>query len=217
MKDRVKSAPFMRARKDQAVAAHKGFKVLKLAYLPYRLLRCQERYLGGRRSEQQGKEQPRFSMCVFLPNTRDGLPELLDRMASHPNFLWDHLPTGRRETGEVRLPKFKVSFSSRINGVLQDMGVQAAFDPFRSDLRDMLECDLPLLVVEHVFHKAVIEVDEEGTEAAASTACVMRLISDTITTPVNFVADHPFAFFVVEEVSATVVFMGHVLDPTSAI
>jgi len=78
----------------------------------------------------------------------------------------------------------------------------------------MLEGDLHL-VVEHVFHKAVIEVDEEGTEAAASTACVMTLISQTISTPVNFVVDHPFAFFVVEEVSATVVFMGHVLDPTS--
>jgi len=214
MKDIVKSAPFMRARKDQAVAAHKGFKVLKLAYLPYQLLRCQERYLGGRRSKQQGKEQPRFSMCVFLPNALDGLPELLDKMASHPKFLWDHLPTSRCETGEVRLPKFKVSFSSRINGVLEAMGVQAAFAPCRADLRDMLEGDLHL-VVEHVFHKAVIEVDEEGTEAAASTACVMTLISQTISTPVNFVVDHPFAFFVVEEVSATVVFMGHVLDPTS--
>ncbi|RLN00517.1 serpin-Z2A-like [Panicum miliaceum] len=93
------------------------------------------------------------------------------------------------------------------------MGVQAAFDPDRADLKDMLEGDLPL-VVEHVFHRAVIEVDEEGTEAAASTACVMRLMR-SYTTPVNFVADHPFAFFVVEEVSATVVFMGHVLDPTS--
>ena len=136
----------------------------------------------------------------------------MDKMASHPNFLWDHLPTDRRNTGEVRLPKFKLSFSSRFNGVLEAMGVQTAFDPARGDLKDMLEGDLPL-VVEHVFHKAVIEVDEEGTEAAASTACVVRLLS--YTTPVKFVADHPFAFFVVEEVSATIVFMGHVLDPTS--
>ena len=97
---------------------------------------------------------------------------------------------------------------------LRPWGVQAAFAPCRADLRDMLEGDLHL-VVEHVFHKAVIEVDEEGTEAAASTACVMKLKSKSYTTPVNFIADHPFAFFVVEEVSATVVFMGHVLDPTS--
>ncbi|OEL29163.1 hypothetical protein BAE44_0009818 [Dichanthelium oligosanthes] len=68
------------------------------------------------------------------------------------------------------------------------------------------------LVVEHVFHEAVIDVNEKGTQAAASTACTLRRICDR--TPVNFVADHPFAFFVVEEVSSTVVFMGHVLDPT---
>ena len=152
-------------------------------------------------------------MCVFLPDARDGLPGLMDKIASRPNFLWDHLPKDRCDTSEVRLPKFKLSFSSRINGVLEAMGVQAAFDPGRADLKDMLEGDDRPLVLEHVFHKAVIEVDEEGTEAAASTACVVTLLS--YTTPVNFVADHPFAFFVVEEVSATIVFMGHVLDPTS--
>ncbi|RLN28997.1 serpin-Z2A-like [Panicum miliaceum] len=175
--------------------------LLGAAYLPYRLPHWEDRYLGGRGSKQQGsasdgEERPRFSMCVFLPNARDGLPGLVDKMASHPKFLWDHLPTDRSRTGEVRLPKFKLSFSSRINDVLEAMGVQAAFDPDRADLKDMLE-DEPDLVVEHVFHKAVIEVDEEGTEAAASTACV-KLLSYTI--PVNFVADHPFAFFVVEEV-----------------
>jgi hypothetical protein len=72
-------------------------------------------------------------------------------------------------------------------------------------------------VVEQVFHKAVIEVNEEGTEAAASTVTFNMLRGRGASRPrvVDFVADHPFAFFVVEETSRAVVFMGHVLDPTA--
>ncbi|RCV18168.1 LOW QUALITY PROTEIN: hypothetical protein SETIT_3G279000v2, partial [Setaria italica] len=192
-------APFMRNRKDHAIERHKGFK---------------DSYLHDGSGQGSG-EQPRFSMCVFLPDARDGLPELVDKMASCPNFLWDHLPKSRIETKEVRLPMFKLSFSSRINGVLEAMGMQAAFDPGESNLKDMLEGNQPL-VVEHVFHKAVIEVNEDGTEAAASSACTLQLLCLCTRPPVNFVADHPFAFFVVEEVSSTIIFMGHVLDPTNS-
>ncbi|KAF8652475.1 hypothetical protein HU200_062808 [Digitaria exilis] len=206
----------MRHREDQAVAVHKGFKVLKLAYQPHWLPHWQDKYMRGMGQVRQGSDDhkgPRFSTCVFLPDARDGLPELVDQMASRPNFLWDHLPKSRSKTGDVRLPKFKLSFSSRINSTLEDMGVQAAFNPGKANLKDMLlEGDDLQLVVEHVFHKAVIEVDEEGTEAAASTACQMILMCAT-RTRTDFVADHPFAFFV-EELSGTVVFMGYVLDPT---
>jgi len=154
-------------------------------------------------------------MCVFLPDAHDGLPSLAEKMASCPSFLWDHMPTERVEVRELRLPKFKLSFSSRINGVLKAMGIKAAFKPGTADLSDMLEGRTDL-VLEHVFHKAVIEVNEEGTEAAASSACMMRLLCYSYRRPVNFVADHPFAFFVVEEVSGVVVFMGHLLDPTKS-
>jgi serpin B len=204
----------MRGRQDQAVAEYDGFKVLKLAYHPYRLPHWEDRYGSGhnRHAKQQDGQGSRFSMCVFLPDAHDGLPSLVDKMASCPSFLWDHMPSERVKVGQLWLPKFKLSFSRRINGVLKAMGIKAAFKEDVADLSDMLEGGSRTdLVLEHVFHKAVIEVNEEGTEAAASSACVMRLIC--YRRPVNFVADHPFAFFVVEEVSGVVVFMGHVLDP----
>ena len=90
---------------------------------------------------------------------------------------------------------------------------KAAFEEGTADLSDMLVGGADL-VLEHVFHKAVIEVNEEGTEAAASTACVS--VRKCVRYPVDFVADHPFSFFVVEEVTGVVVFMGHVLDPTKS-
>ncbi|KAF7067781.1 hypothetical protein CFC21_073624 [Triticum aestivum] len=72
------------------------------------------------------------------------------------------------------------------------------------------ESGLPL-VQSDVIHKAVIEVNEEGTEAAAST--LMHVAAPSPPPPVDFLADHPFAYFIVEEATGTVVFAGHVLDP----
>ncbi|CAL4952351.1 unnamed protein product [Urochloa decumbens] len=205
--------PFMknRRRSYQAVRSCDGFKVLKLAYLPYQM---PTRHCYGP-NKQQDEKLPRFSMCVFLPNANDGLPRLVDRMAaSGPSFLWDHLPNVRVKVGEFWLPKFKLSFSGELDRVLKAMGVEAAFNELRVDLSDMLEDSVPL-VVEQVFHKAVIEVDEEGTVAAGFSAGSSRTLQ-TARRDVDFVADHPFAFFVVEEASGAVVFMGHVLDPTAS-
>ncbi|CAL4892965.1 unnamed protein product [Urochloa decumbens] len=96
-------APFMCSRRDQAIALHEGFKVLKLAYHPYRIPHWEDAYLH---------------------HARDGLPELVEKMASRPSFLWDHLPKERSKT-RVWLPKFKLSFSGRINGILKAMGMEA--------------------------------------------------------------------------------------------
>ncbi|KAJ1277818.1 hypothetical protein BS78_04G032200 [Paspalum vaginatum] len=218
--------PFMSSGRStkQAVAQYKGFKVLKLAYAPYRIPTWDESPYQMRWDEREKKHVlshvssessggARFSMCVFLPDARAGLPGLVDRMAAAgPSFLWDHLPKDRVEVGEVRLPRFKLSSSSKLKPVLQAMGVEAAFDADRAHLSGMLVAGW--LVLEQVFHKAVVEVNEEGTEAASSGACTIMLISDRLGPTPDFVADHPFAFFVVEEVSGTVVFMGHVLDPS---
>ncbi|TVU11127.1 hypothetical protein EJB05_44693, partial [Eragrostis curvula] len=209
-------APFMKSKRDQFVASHDGFKVLKLPYKTRR--RNNPPSVAGAGDDDEG---PRLSMCVFLPDARDGLPHLVEMMAAssdhHPNFwLRDHLPTRRVRVTEFLLPKFKLSFSRRIDGVLKDMGVKAAFDAQQADLGDMFEgagSGSSKLAVEQVFHKAVIDVNEEGTEAAAATAFIVRKMA-RVCKPLDFVADHPFVFFVMEEVSGAVVFAGHVLDPT---
>ncbi|GJN28042.1 hypothetical protein PR202_gb16137 [Eleusine coracana subsp. coracana] len=76
----------------------------------------------------------------------------------------------------------------------------------------LLDQNVEGLFVSTVVHKAVIEMNEEGSEAAAVT--VFDYEPPKPRPVVNFVADHPFAFFIVEETSGAVVFAGHVLDPS---
>lgn len=67
------------------------------------------------------------------------------------------------------------------------------------------------LYVSSIFHKSFIEVNEEGTEAAAASAGVIKLRGIPMT--VDFVADRPFLFLIREEMTGTVLFIGHVLNP----
>ncbi|XP_066335971.1 putative serpin-Z6A [Miscanthus floridulus] len=204
------TAQFMNSSKRQFIGVHDGFKVLRMPYT-YRMHRAP----GLPRTIP-----PRYSMCVLLPDTRDGLQGLMDAVASSPSFLQDNLPRNKVKVGEFRVPRFKMSFTKSMREDLQDLGVQAVFSG-AAELPDLLEEDgshEPLFLGD-VLHKAVIEVNEEGTEAAAVTACLMLGSCGPgrqPPPPVDFVADHPFAFFVVEEVSGAILFAGHVLDPTQS-
>ena len=107
--------------------------MLKLAYQTHR-------------QGQLSDEHPGFSMCVFVPDAHDGLPNLMDMMASRPNFLWDYMPREHVEVDDLRLPKFKLSFSSKINGDLEAMGIKAAFKKGTADFAVMLVDDENRLV-----------------------------------------------------------------------
>ncbi|XP_037463810.1 putative serpin-Z6A [Triticum dicoccoides] len=194
--------PFMRGWGKQRIACHEGFKVLQL------------RYQRGLPSPTQPPAH--YSMCIFLPDDRDGLSQLTDRMAGDPDFLREHLPTSTVLVGDFRLPKFKLAFDTELAGVFHDLGLKDAFDPEKADFTDMAEGAGRPLALEEMLHKAVIEVNEEGTEAAAVTAALMFGCASGYPPPcVDFVADHPFAFFVMEEASGAIMFAGHVLDPSS--
>ncbi|KAF2910187.1 hypothetical protein DAI22_11g082632 [Oryza sativa Japonica Group] len=170
--------------------------------------------------KEMAMTSPTYSMCIFLPDERDGLRKLEDRMAAAAGgegFLWEHMPERRVEVGEFRIPRFKLSFPRSLTSALQGVRVKAMFGP-AAELPDMLEEDEPPRVSD-VAHKALIEVNEEGTEAAAATAMLIAGAARNAPPPPpreDFVADHPFAFFVVEESSHAVLFAGHVVDPTKS-
>ncbi|CAO2192463.1 unnamed protein product [Urochloa humidicola] len=128
--------PFMHSTEDRFIEERDGFKVLKLPYRrggsPWEVDDC-DYY-------QQSDECPRFSMCIFLPDARDGLPGLVDKMASSSSFqLRDHLPKWPVNVRKLCLPKFKVSFSSRMNETLKAMGLEAIFYEQKANLSNMVD------------------------------------------------------------------------------
>ena len=94
------------------------------------------------------------------------MPTLLEKLGSEPGFLDNHIPDYQIELADFRIPKFKFSFDFEASGVLKDLGLTS---PFGGGLTEMVDSPTigEKLYVSNILHKACIEVDEEGTEAAA--------------------------------------------------
>jgi serpin B len=89
------------------------------------------------------------------------------------------------------------------------MGMTTAFSP-EADFSGMTGSKE--IFISDVFHKAYVKVDEEGTEAAAATAVVMKMVSEPLN-PVELTVDRPFLFFIREHETNTILFMGRVVEP----
>lgn len=153
-----------------------------------------------------------LSMTVVLPpdgefgDTRDGLTGA--RLAEFVDA------TEERE-GTLRLPRFEFSTAVALGETLEAMGMASAFDPSTADFADMyVETEFDETVaLDEVFHEAYVEVDEEGTEAAAATGAVgMAPTSIGHTTPFEMVVDRPFLFAIRHRETGAVLFFGQVGD-----
>ena len=105
----------------------------------------------------------------------------------------------------VALPKFKMEETYDLKEILVSMGMEDAFDVSKSDFSGMSPSND--LVVSKLVHKSFVEVNEEGTEAAAATAATMMFRSAR-PPPIMFIADHPFLFFIRHNPSQSILFFG---------
>ena len=132
-----------------------------------------------------------FSMYFYLPDKKDGLDNLVKKMTSTPGFVDNHNPTCRVKLGDLAIPKFKISFGFEASRAFEGS-----------------------LVSKALYHKACVEIDEEGAEAAAAT---MFAVPRSYTkASVDFVADHPFLFLIRENTTGTVLFAGQIFDPSQS-
>ncbi|XP_071341834.1 serpin peptidase inhibitor, clade B (ovalbumin), member 1, like 3 isoform X2 [Trachinotus anak] len=154
-----------------------------------------------------------LSMLIFLPSEIEddtmGL-EKLEKGLTYENFVeWTRPDLMGQSEVEVKLPRFKMEETYDLNEVLKNMGMVDAFDVTKSDFSGMSPTND--LVLSKVAHKAFVEVNEEGTEAAAATAAAMTERSAMI--PATFTADHPFLFFIRHNPSMSVLFAGRFCSP----
>uniref|UniRef100_A0A3B5LPG8 Serpin B6 n=1 Tax=Xiphophorus couchianus TaxID=32473 RepID=A0A3B5LPG8_9TELE len=157
----------------------------------------------------KGKE---LSMLIILPNSMEGTTglEKLEQALTYEKFMdWTNPDMMDMIEVQVGLPRFKLEEKYDMKAVLTSMGMVDAFDQSRSDFSGMSPAND--LFVSEVYHKAFVEVNEEGTEAAAATAAVMMLRCAMI--PATFIADHPFLFFIRHNPSKSVLFAGRYCSP----
>jgi serpin B len=150
------------------------------------------------------------SMLVLLPKKVDGLGALEKSLTAEKLAGWQK--DLRHAEVKVFLPKFKVTRAFGLGGTLTAMGMGLPFTP-RADFSGMTE-GRERLWISQVVHKAFVDVNEEGAEAAGATAVIMEGVSAIMPRePVMFRADHPFAFVVRDNRSGSVLFAGRVTDP----
>ena len=147
-----------------------------------------------------------LSMLIFLPRSADGLGSLERSLTTASLTEWVSKMYERKVT--IYLPKFKLTRKFELAQTLSDMGMPLAFSD-SADFSGM--CSSERLAISKVMHKAFVDVNEEGTEAAAATGTEMRVTS--IQRETVFRADHPFVFLIRDNKSESILFIGRVANP----
>ena len=154
-----------------------------------------------------------LSIIIFLPKDRGGLSEMEQSLTASNLQQWLH-QLGPVSKVIVTLPKFKSTQQFELGSTLRAMGMPAAFGG-SADFSGMTgKRDF---AISEVIHKAYIDVNEEGTEAAAATSVTMRAMAmrPVEQAPPVFRADHPFVFLIRDNRSDSILFMGRMANPAS--
>ena len=150
-----------------------------------------------------------MSMLVLLPKDTDGLKEMENTLtAEHLNMILSKMWMPKVD---VYLPRFKITWGTvSLKNTLVALGMSDAFEPEKADFSGIT--GRKDLWMSDIFHKAFVEVNEKGTEAAAGTGFV--LVKSALPEPV-FRADHPFLFLIRDNHSGSILFIGRVINPES--
>jgi serpin B len=149
-----------------------------------------------------------YSMTIMMPgNENTSLNEFIANSLTNDNFnAW--LNNLSYQNVQFVLPKLELEYEITMNDVLKNMGMEDAFNVNDDDLSGIVDGGTDLFISE-VKHKAFVTVDEEGTEAAAVTSVGVGVTS----APPAFIANRPYLFFIREQQTGAVVFMGKVGNP----
>ena len=177
-------AQFMRATRHYRFGEFDGAKVIELPYLGNMV-----------------------RMLIVLPKKPEAF--VATEAALCAARLREWTAALRSQEIDVAIPRFSLTQEMSLDRILADMGMPSAFSPDKADFSGMQDGGDPLFF-DVVVHKAFVEVNEKGTEAAAATGTVLGIESK----PLSFRADRPFLFFIIERETGTILFAGRLENPT---
>ncbi len=199
---------------DKSSTQEAPFTLLDGSQVQAQMMNIQERFAYASGDGYQVVELPYVGnlmvMTVILPDSGK-----FEEIQSKLSAAWLDEVTGSMGTLLIQLgfPKFKFEAAFSLSEILKQMGMPLAFTD-QADLSGMDGTDN--LYISDVIHKAVIAVDEEGTEAAAATAVIVMVESMPMPEdPIYLTIDRPFLFLIRDRGTGSILFAGRVLDPTA--
>jgi serpin B len=203
----------------------KPFEITRTQDLPFNLLNGQQKtvpmmHRNGKMDYLRGEGFQAISlpygdgflsMVIVLPDEGVNLDAFRATLNSENWATWQALFASR--TGNLALPKFKLEYSTALNNALQTMGMSIAFDPQQADFSGLGQTP-PNLYISSVAHKTFVEVNEEGTEAAAVTSISVGITSiQPEDEPFNMIVDRPFFVAIQDNQTGAILFSGVIVEP----
>jgi serpin B len=188
------TVPLMRSP-NSAAFAYSETDALQTVSLPYK--------------SAVGRSSPDLSMVIILPKKLDGLADVEKQFS--PDALAQWTANARRQPLQVFLPRFTMTTQFELSKELKALGMTYAFTG-AADFSGISASAGGKLAISSVVHKAFVDVNEEGTEAAAATGVIMSRTA-IMSNPAVFRADHPFLYLIRHEPTGTILFLGHVINP----
>ncbi|MDD5601261.1 MAG: serpin family protein, partial [Actinomycetota bacterium] len=185
----TKKIPMMKQEKEFYYYAEDSFSAIKLPY---------------------GKEK--MSMYIILPDKETGIDTLLESLSVDKwNSIKDSFSS--REVS-LTMPEYKMEYGIKsLKDALTTLGMGIAFDREQADFSGIYKSGETPCWISDVLHKAVIEVNEKGSEAAAAAVEEMALSAMPDEEIIEFTVDRPFFFMIIDERTGSILFMGKVMEP----
>jgi len=152
----------------------------------------------------------RVSLYVFLPDEGVGLDALIRKISAEQWATW--MTQFRQTQGYVALPRFQISYEVELNRALTALGMGEAFDPNAANFEAVLSTP-SRLYINTVKHKTFVEVNEEGTEAAATTSVDVLATSAISQQTFTMIVNRPFLCALRDNETGTLLFVGTIVDP----
>lgn len=169
--------------------------------------------LGGSVLELPYGKENRICMLLILPRLNSTSADVLENLRNydiakinHELHKFDNTDDYDETEVELTLPRFKIDSDLELSTVLQHLGINEIFDPAKANLTKLSKQPT---FVSRVFHKAVIEVNEEGTVAAGVAGATVSFKQS----PVEFIFNRPFSFLITDRITNTLLFAGQIRHP----
>jgi serpin B len=153
-------------------------------------------------------EKHQLNFYILLPKQSYGLTKFINDLTSENWQQW--VAQFRNRTGSVQIPRFKLEYDVDLKQALSALGMGNAFDGQKSNFSEL--SDVPTRI-DKVKHKTFVEVNEEGTEAAAVTSVGIRATAVIVSEPFKMTVDRPFFCAIRDNRSGSILFMGAIVDP----